>query len=119
MKRFSHESSRSWAKQLASVTLFLGIFCAFLFGLSGISKETSEKQTESLQMAISRGIARCYATEGHYPESLEYLKEHYSISFDEEDYFVDYQVLARTSSPTLLSSRNRRNAHEKKQSAFD
>ena len=101
MKRFSHESSRTWAGQLASVALFLGIFCAFLFGLSGISRETSEKQTESLQMAISRGIARCYAAEGHYPESLEYLKEHYGISFDEEDYFVDYQVLGENIFPDV------------------
>ena len=101
MKRFSHESSRSWAKQLASVALFLGIFCAFLFGLSGISKETNEKQTESLQIAISRGIVRCYAAEGHYPESLEYLKDNYHISYNEDDYFVDYQVLGENIFPDV------------------
>ena len=101
MKRFYHDSSNQWGKQLASVVLFLFLFCAFCSGISFVSEETTKRQAESLELAISRGIAHCYATEGHYPESLSYLKEHYGIHYDSERYFVDYQVLGENIFPDV------------------
>ena len=101
MKRFYHENTNSWIRQLASVLLFLAIFAAFFLGISGVSDEADRKQTESLQLAISRGIAHCYATEGHYPESLDYLKEHYGIHYDPDVFFVDYQVLGANLFPDV------------------
>ncbi len=39
-----------------------------------------------------RSIANCYALEGEYPESLEYIKENYGLVYDEDRFFVDYRV---------------------------
>ena len=77
MKRFYHETSFSWLKQACAIAVFCGILGCFIYGLEHVSTETQVQQSESLRLAISRGIANCYAREGHYPESLEYLKEHY------------------------------------------
>lgn len=101
MKRFYHEKSNQWIKPLASAVLFIALFFLFFTGISQVSEEASEKQTESLKMAISRGIAHCYATEGQYPESLEYLQEHYGIHYDSDKYFVDYQVLGQNFFPDV------------------
>jgi hypothetical protein len=30
--------------------------------------------------------------EGKYPESLDYLKEHYGLTYNEDLFFVDYRV---------------------------
>ena len=101
MKRFYYESSHSWQKPFVSVALFLMLFLSFVLGVSGISRKTSEKQMESLRLSISRGIVHCYAAEGHYPESLDYLKEHYGIHYDTDTYFVDYQVLGENIFPDV------------------
>ena len=101
MKRFSHEKSRHWIKHCLSVVLFLALIFAFLAGLSGVSEESAKQRSKNLEMAISRGIAHCYATEGHYPESLEYLKTHYNISYNTEEFFVDYQVLGENIFPDV------------------
>ena len=101
MKRFYHQHSISWIKHLIAVGIFVLIFCAFAFGISGVSDKTSAEQTEALELAISRGIAHCYATEGRYPESLEYLLEEYGISYDADKYFVDYQVLGQNIFPDV------------------
>lgn len=93
MKRFYHQHTTNWIQHLAAIALFLAIFMAFLFGVSFVSSETSKQQLETLEQAISRGIAHCYATEGHYPESLDYLKDHYGITYDSEEFFVDYQAI--------------------------
>ena len=101
MKRFYHESSNNWLKQAASVGLFAVLFLMFFLGISQVSEETSEKQTETLRLAISRGIAHCYATEGQYPERLDYLLDNYGIDYDSEKYFVDYQVLGQNIFPDV------------------
>jgi len=101
MKRFCSESSNSWRRPLGSAALFLILFLFFLLGISHVSRETQSKQAESLRQSISRSIAHCYATEGFYPESLEYLKEHYGIRYDTDTFFVDYQVLGENIFPDV------------------
>lgn len=93
MNRFYHEHSTSWIKHLLAILLFLGLFLAFFSGVSSVSQRTEEAQIETLEEAISRGIAHCYASEGHYPESLNYLIERYGITYDTDAFFVDYQAL--------------------------
>ena len=101
MKRFTHERSHTWTKQALAIVLFLFIFLILTLGLSGIAKKTHSQRAESLQQAISRSITHCYATEGHYPESLAYLKEHYGISYNTDEFFIDYQVLGENIFPDV------------------
>ena len=101
MQRFSHEKSNSVSKQLASILLFVALFCVFLFGISFISSETTEKQAETLELSISRSIAHCYATKGYYPENLDYILDNYGISYDIDKYFIDYNVLGENLFPDI------------------
>ena len=101
MKRFYHEKSHTLIKPFLSTMLFLLICGGFYLGMHFTSAKTSQKHAEILQTAISRSIAHCYATEGYYPENLEYLKEHYGIRYDSEKYFVDYQVLGENIFPDV------------------
>lgn len=101
MKRFTHEKNHIWRKQIFSAALFLLIFLAFLWGISGVSGKAAKQRTQSLEQAISRSIAHCYATEGYYPESLSYIQEHYGISYDPDEFFVDYQVLGENIFPDV------------------
>lgn len=101
MKRFCHEPSHNWLRPFLSAVLFLSLFGAFVLGISQVSQETKAKQAESLRQAISRGIVHCYAAEGHYPESLEYLTQHYNIHYDTDSFFVDYQVLGENIFPDV------------------
>lgn len=55
----------------------------------------------TLEQAIHKSVAHCYAVEGVYPESLEYLKEEYGISYDSEKYFVDYQIWGENIMPDI------------------
>ena len=101
MKRFIETYVKKEIKLLLSVALFLIIFYAFTSGISKLSHSSDTKQTELLHLAISRGITHCYATNGHYPESLDYLKENYGITYDEDKYFVDYQVFGKNIFPDI------------------
>lgn len=101
MQRFCHEKNHTLSKQLAAILLFVVLFCAFIFGISLISNETTEKQSESLELAISRSIAHCYAAHGFYPESLDYIIDNYGISYDSDKYFIDYNVIGENMFPDV------------------
>ena len=52
-----------------------------------------QEQEELLRLAVNQAVVSCYAVEGRYPESLEYLEENYGIRVDREEYLVLYEVL--------------------------
>ena len=114
MKRFVSEKKRTNLNPIISTALFFAFFLLFLLLLSGVSEKNSEKQIEMLSLSISRGIAHCYSTEGHYPEDLDYLKDHYGITYNEDEYFVDYQVLGENIFPdvTIIKKSQEGNINE-------
>ena len=76
---------------LLPVLAFLILFVLFIQGVSSVSESTLSKQQESLETALERSISQCYAVEGSYPPTLEYLKQHYGLLYDEDSFFIDYE----------------------------
>ena len=88
---------------ISLLPLLTGILILLLFlrGVQSVSDTTVAKQKESLETALSRSIAQCYAVEGMYPPSLNYLKEHYGLTYDEDKFFVDYQSIGSNLMPEV------------------
>jgi hypothetical protein len=84
---------RRWASLGLSLILFLLVLVLFLLGTRSASVRQEQEQRQLLENALHRSILHCYAIEGRYPESLEYLKLHYGLTYDEELFYVDYQPL--------------------------
>ncbi|MDD2978649.1 MAG: hypothetical protein PHN80_01620 [Hespellia sp.] len=102
MKRFyKGRKEHNLRNAIISVLLFCAVFSLFFYGTNTVSAKTDAQQAQSLNEAIHRGITHCYAVEGRYPESLDYLKKEYGISYDEDKYFVDYQVLGTNLMPDV------------------
>lgn len=93
MGRFQYQKEpRHISAFLLSLCLFVFILLFFFQGISSFSADTRRRQQESLENALMRSITHCYTVEGAYPESLDYLKEHYGLFYDENQFFVDYRV---------------------------
>ena len=93
MSRFVTEKRSSYTRGLiVSILIFSLIFGVFLFSLEQFSKETVARQRESLEAALHQSVVYCYTLEGAYPVSLEYIKEHYGLTYNENLFFVDYRL---------------------------
>lgn len=102
--RFSYEKEASLPNGLnIIINSIIMIIMLFLFvgGINYTGHRTIARQQESLENAINRDIAQCYALEGAYPPSLEYIKEHYGLTYDENTFFVDYQPIASNLYPDV------------------
>lgn len=103
MNRFlkTKNSRRSSLNLAASLGVFFVICLLFYFGIHSVSETTLLKQQQSLENAIRKTAVHCYAVEGVYPESLDYLKEHYGISYDETRFLVDYEIIGSNLMPDV------------------
>lgn len=99
----SKTSSRPWLSAIRGLLLPVGavlalvIFFVALDHLNGGQKAESRAQ---LERAVRRASVACYATEGAYPPSLEYLERHYGVQVG-EGYTVRYMVVAENLMPDV------------------
>lgn len=90
---------------LLPVLSFVLVLGAFFWGVGEISASAQEQQRQSLEDAVRRSATHCYVTEGAYPQSLEYLQQHYGLSWDGEKYRVEYEIFASNLCPTVRVTR--------------
>lgn len=88
-------------RYLFQILSFLIISVIICFGLSSTAKSTQDNQKQSLEQALQRGIVECYAIEGRYPQSLEYLINEYHIIYNQDDFSIDYEIIASNIMPNI------------------
>ena len=87
--------------KLAAAALAL-VLAVLLIGR--IEAVQSRKETDIVRDAVKTAALTCYAVEGAYPDSVEYLKENYLLSYDEERYFITYEAFASNRLPDIWVS---------------
>lgn len=85
-------------RMLLPILLFAMIAILVLVGVQNVSVSSDKEQLAAMELAIRRSVVQCYAIEGRYPNSLEYLEENYGLLLDEDMYAYQYQVVG----PNLL-----------------
>ncbi len=81
--------------------ILLVAFGAFFYGLRNVTGKLSEQGKTKLEEAVRRAAVACYAAEGAYPPSIEYLEDHYGLTVDETRYIVHYEVFADNILPDI------------------
>ena len=69
--------------------LFLGILLLFVFGFQSAASFNKRNEQQQITETIQKLTLKCYSIEGRYPTSIAYLKEHYGLLIDEEEYRVN------------------------------
>lgn len=80
--------------------LFLVAGAWLFFAVNGLHRDSSAEGREQLELAVRRSAVACYAAEGIYPPTLDYLVEHYGIQI-EDKYIVYYDVFASNLMPDI------------------
>ena len=86
------------ALTLGVEALLIALLCA---GTFRIERSAGEQEIEMVRRAVMRCIASCYAIEGRYPESLDYLKQNYGLRYDGNQYIVRYDAFADNQLPDV------------------
>ena len=88
-------------KDVAAILIFVALIVAFVFLINNITGKGNGRELEIVRDAVKNAALTCYAVEGMYPEDLEYLREHYNLSYNEEVYHVFYEPIASNLMPAI------------------
>lgn len=86
---------------MASIAVFCCAVGLFLYAVGGVSGKTVEEGAATLDKALHRASIQCYAIEGRYPPSVDYLAENYGVQIDAEKYVVFYEGFASNVMPDI------------------
>ncbi len=80
---------------------FLVIVFVIVMWSGNITTKVTSREAEAQENAIRKAAVTCYAIEGRYPESLDYIKKNYGIVVNEEDFVIKYDVFASNIIPGI------------------
>lgn len=90
---------------LLPVVAVAALLC-FATAVDSLNSGRSEEDLRQLEETLRRSCVACYAAEGVYPPSLDYLKERYGLQIDEERYTVKYSAFAENLMPDITILEN-------------
>jgi hypothetical protein len=104
MNRFDNDHSKKKivSSTFFSIIIFVAVIVVFLCGVSMLSNSSALDDKTILEEAVKKDIAHCYAVEGTYPPSVEYMEEHYGLNYDKEHYIIDYEMIGANIYPSYM-----------------
>ena len=91
-------------KNIAAGAAFVALIVGFLILISAITTTSDSQETQLVYDAVKNAALTCYAAEGSYPENLQYLRDHYHLSYNEDRYIVYYEAFASNRIPDIWVS---------------
>ena len=86
---------------LIAIVLFVSITSITIDGISSTSHSTLDEEMRIARESLLRAVISCYAFEGAYPESYEYIKENYGVRINEEKFVVFYDIFSSNIMPEI------------------
>lgn len=94
-------SARGLRNIAIAAVLLLALTAVLLLAVGRAERTAEQSEAELLKNAIIRASVTCYAIEGRYPESLQYIMDNYGVTVDAERYIVSYDVFADNLMPDV------------------
>ena len=96
MIRLKQKKKKKYKQLLCSVVLLALTLFVFGFAADRIRLSNESEQTTILEKAVTRTITQCYALEGS-----AYLTTHYGLTYDPDQYLIDYQYIGSNLRPDV------------------
>ena len=88
-------------KDIAAGVVFVALIAAFVLLVNSLTATSGSQETELVYDAVKNAALTCYAVEGSYPESLDYLREHYKLAYNRDRFVVEYDAFASNLMPSI------------------
>lgn len=81
--------------------LFSAMIAWFVISVNNAASSKEDRELSALINTVENSITMCYAIEGVYPESVEYLSTNYGLIYDKSKYIIHYDIFASNIRPTV------------------
>lgn len=88
-------------RTLTSLLLAVLMILLVILGIQSAAQRSREEGVRVLENNLRRAAVQCYALEGIYPPSVEYLSKNMGIAVDLDKYNVFYEGFASNIMPQI------------------
>lgn len=90
-----------WRRLMPALVLVVVLVAALFFGSRVLMTKADSEALSLAEKGIRRAALECYALEGFYPDSVDYLTAHYGVTVDAQTYIIHYQFVASNLMPDV------------------
>ena len=91
-------------KKKSVLWVLAGMLCAVMVVTIAVGNLEQGRQAEDirqLEQVLQRIAVACYAVEGVYPPDVDYMRQHYGLTYDDRQYLVHYELVASNFMPEI------------------
>ena len=103
MKRHLYKTS-AWDFLRGAIVPVLFTAVVMLMVIFGQRQTEQSSRAEGLRIledSVRRSVVMCYAVEGRYPDTIEYIEKNYGVHIDRSKYAVHYSIFASNLFPDI------------------
>ena len=86
---------------LMTVVFTIAVIAMIVIGLHKTEISSRAEGLRLLEESVMRAAVQCYAVEGRYPDSVDYIEKHYGVYIDWTRYAVHYEIFASNLLPDI------------------
>ena len=86
---------------LPAVLLLVGLPLCFYLLTGAVGERAGRESLALAEESVRRAAIQCYALEGAYPPSADYLEEHYGVAVDPDRFRIDYVYIGSNLMPDI------------------
>ncbi|MDR3072225.1 MAG: hypothetical protein LBU41_01905 [Clostridiales Family XIII bacterium] len=88
-------------KLLCFIVIIVVAIILVWFAVGTLQESNDEQQLKIAESAIARATIQCYALEGRYPPSLDYLTKNYGVTLNTKHFVYYYQSIGENLMPDI------------------
>lgn len=88
-------------KNALKILLVTVILIVTVYAFNSTSSYSSKEDLQRISETISQLSLKCYSIEGKYPKDVNYLKEHYGLLLNDDEYQVIYYYEGENLEPQI------------------
>lgn len=102
MKLRRENKSASAIKTLCiALVILVVVFAVTITAISSVQSSRKAENAEIIETGVRRAAMECYANEGFFPESIDYLIENYHLYTDIEHCIIHYSAISSNIMPEI------------------
>ena len=90
-----------YRKLIINALVVLGVIGYILISINNLNHDMKDERARRLKVSVENAAVTCFAIEGFYPDSLDYLVDNYHIVYDPKEYHVFYETKGANFKPRV------------------
>ena len=101
MRKYVQKKLVTLARYLAMPVFMMAAGYILLVSAGNVNDRQQAESLKQMEDTIHKAVLNCYAIEGCYPATIDYVEEHYGLQIDHDKYDVFYEVFAQNIMPEV------------------